>query len=379
MKLGKSFLKTFSVVFVGLAMLMAPTTPAAFAGVEAGEGLTLDGSVRYRVETDSDNIIDKDRNRERVRLRFGGAYAANDMVSMGFRLETGARSIQSPYTTLGVADTAKNGEDFGLAQAFLVIKAAPATFLLGKWGSPLFNPAEFIHDADANFEGIGMAIGGGSDIKYTLLLARHFILDAGWNGSDWLGADDDAILTAQFIVSGGGDVSWTAAIGSNRVTLNTDLAGGILTKSQEHNWNQVVAEIRAKEMSDLRIGGGYQVYDGDAEWLDTADESGFVVYARVMAGPVGLRLYYWDVGLASQFLFGAAAQDNFPFSTNFTGFHAQLDLPKIHDAVSWDLRYYNQDTKNADYTDSSGFPVPGAVMTGDRNRTRIQTNLTVAF
>jgi hypothetical protein len=364
MSLSKSFLKTFSVVFIGLAMLMAPTTPAAFAGVEVGDGLTLNGSVSYRIEFDQDDNQDKDQNRERIRLRFGGAYSANDMVSMAFRLETAQGSLQSPYTTLGVGDTAKNSE-FGLAQAFIVLQTGPATILLGKWGSPLFNPGEFVHDADINFEGIGAAIPAG---PVTILLARHYITEQNWNDYD-----DDTILTLQLVAGGGDDITWKAAVGTNRVTLQSAGDAGLTGDSTEHNWNYVVAEVRAKDMNDLRLGGGYQVYDGDIEFADSEDESGFMVYVRAKLGSVGVRLYYWDVGYAGQFLFGGAAQDNFPYSTNFTGIHAQLDLPKILDAVTWDLSYYSQDTKNNSYEDG------GAVMGGDHNRTRVQANFNVGF
>ena len=364
MKSIKLSLKALTSMFVGLAMLV--TTPAAFAGIDVGDGLTLSGDVRFRVESDSDDNKDEDRSRERVRLRFGGKYKASDLVTLGFRLETASSSLQSPHSTLGVADGGKNAS-LGLGRAYIQLNLDPIVLLLGKWGSPLFNPAEFVHDSDISFEGVGAAIGGGDEIKYTAILAHHLVSENNWNGA----AGDDTLLSYQGIVSGGGDIGWKVGVGGNTFNDASTEDGG---SDQTHTILHAVAQVRAKEMNDIRVGGGFAQYSGDAE-VDSEDKTAFMAFIRGRAGSVGLRLYYWNVGYAAALLNGAAAQDNFPFSSNFTGFHVQLDLPKLLDAVSWDLRYYTQDTKNANVSSDAGY-----MMTGDgRTRNRIQINFNSRF
>lgn len=365
MRTGR-FLTAFLAMLFGMATL-APMAEAK----DLGDGFSLFGDVRYRAEQDTDSTKDKNRTRERARLRMGAKYKANDNVTTGIRLATGASSLQSPHFNLGVADTSKN-EDFGLDQAYIQLSGGPAVALLGKWGSPLFNPMEFVHDGDINFEGLGFGVSGDVGVKLTGLVARTMITER-----NWVGMDDDSLLTFQLIASGGDSVTWKAAAGGNLFTMKS------MDPKPSHNVYHAVAEINAKELSGLTVGGGYNSYSGDAD-VESQDKSAFAVWGKANAGPVGIGLGYWDVGYAAMPLFGAAGNDNWPYTTNFTGWSAQLNLPKLFEAVSWDLTYYSQKTKRGTLSfakDANGnSTTPGYVLTGDgRTVSRIQINFNTSF
>ncbi|MBI4828690.1 MAG: putative porin [Nitrospinae bacterium] len=360
----------FLTAFLAMLFGMATLAPMAEAK-DLGDGVSLFGDMRYRAEYDTDSTKKDDRTRDRVRARLGAKYKANDSVTAGIRLSTGADSIQSPHRNLETANAASLAA-FGLDQAYLQLSGGPATLLLGKWTNPMFNPAEFVWDDDVSPEGIGLAVSGGSDdVKVTGILARAMVTER-----NWVGWDDDTDLIAQVIVAGKGDVAWKVAGGGQIFTMKS------MDPNSNHSIYHGVAEIGLKD-AGVTIGGGAASYSGDAT-VESEDKSAFVGYAKANVAGFGLAAYYWDAGYAAMPLFGALAQDNFPYSSNFTGFHLQVNPPKLLDAVSWDIRYYAQSTKR----DSLSFPkddkgnstTPGYVLTGKgRDVSRIQVNFNVGF
>lgn len=357
MKKTETFIGAFTLFFVAMSAVFFTSVPPAEA--EAGD-LSWKGDVRFRYEQDTDDFEDEDRSREKIRLRLGGSYKPNDNVLVGFRLSTGSTSIQSPDQTLEGGDASDNS-DFGLDRAYLAIKGGSSTVLLGKWGAPLFNPAQFLYDVDFSFEGIGIAVGSGST---KIVLAHTIITENGWSGA----TGDDTLLTAQIQAGGGEGASWKAAFGLNQVSLKSGVT------DTENSVYHFVAQIRAKGLNDIRIGGGYSWHEGDTDY-DSSDGTGSLIYIRSNSGPLGIGLYYWDVGVGSQILEGAVGQDSSPFTSNFRGYHVQVVLPKLHNEVSWDVRYYYQETKNGDLSRDAGY-----IMTGDgRKRDRIQINFKAQF
>lgn len=352
--------------FAFLAILLG-FTPTANAGIEVSNGLTLFGDTRFRYEIDTDTAKNNNRDRQRIRLRFGAKYKFNENANMGFRLTTGANSLQSPHTTLGLADTKKN-TDLGIDWVYLNLHSRQATLMLGKWKSPFYNPSEFIHDEDIAPEGVALVLGGdlGGMVHTDLVASRIMIKELGWSGSG-----DDTLSLIQAIVSGGDDISFKAAIGTDIFDIQS------LAPETDQSIIHAVAEIRAKNIYDLRIGAGYAHYTGEGDYTN-ADKTGYMLYARAKFGSVGLRLYYFDMGYASQPLFGAMAQDTAPFSSNYRGPWARIDMPKIFNAVTWDIRYFVQSTKNEDLSFADG--TPGYVLAGaGRTRTRLQVNFNMSF
>ncbi len=365
MKFFHTSIKPFTAMLVGLAMLCS--APASLAAVEIGEGLTLDGDVRFRYEIDSDDAKDKDRDRQRVRLRLGGNYQASDAVSIRFRLETGSATIQSQNTTLEVANAGKNA-DFGLGEAHIFFNLMPVVALLGKWASPLYNPGQFIHDADINFEGLGVGYFGGSDAaKFTALAAYHLVGENGFNDIN----GDSAILTWQLILNGGEEVAWKVAAGANHLTLRTPGESDV-----SQTYPTILAEITLTEMNALTVGGGYTFSSGDIEG-ESKDENALMAFIKAKVGAFGLGVTYYEVGGIAALINGAAAHDNFPFAANYKGFQFKVKMPKFLDAVKWDVRYYTQETLNDNFGNADS---PGFVMVGPgRNRNRAQVNFTVGF
>ncbi len=357
---------TKKIIFFAFVAILLGFTQTASAGIEVSNGLTLFGDTRFRYETDTDTAKNKNRDRQRIRLRFGAKYVASENATMGFRLTTGTNSLQSPHTTLELANPEKN-TDLGIDWVYLDLHKGPVKLLLGKWKSPLFNPSEFIHDEDIALEGIGLIVGGDlAGIHTDLVATQIMIKDLGWSDSD------DTLTALQAIVSGGGsDVTFKAAVGADIFQMKS------LAPETDQSITHAVAEIRAKNIYDLRIGAGYALYTGEGDYTN-ADKAGYMLYARAKFGSVGLRLYYFDMGYASQPLFGAMAQDTAPFSSNFKGPWVRIDMPKILNAVTWDIRYFVQSTKNENLSFADG--TPGYVLAGaDRTRTRLQVNFNMSF
>ncbi len=350
----------------------------AFAGKtvwENGESsLDIFGDLRFRAENDSDDQKDKDRTRERVRARFGSTYKANEMVSAGFRLSTGSDSLQSPHQTLDLYNGYDTNGDFGLDRAFIKVKLDGLAITAGKTGFVGYDPAELVMDGDIQPEGISAKYNGSAgDINVWLGFAHYLLNEASWG-------EDDTALFYQAGMKAGEGLKFTGAISGITFTdsdeNNPDKAG---IPGKSYSVMHLMGEITATDVEyKPTLGIGYANANIDESVIgagsDSADKNGLVIYLKGTFGKIGLRAYYWDLGYASASALGSLAPDNFPFSSNFTGYHLQMDY-KLFDAIGMDLRYYNQTTKNEEITVFNS----DVAMQGPRNRSRVQLNLNVKF
>lgn len=108
--------------------------------------------------------VDKDRQRSRLRFRFGGEYDLDDNWHAGFRIATGENN--SPTTTnqsLGLANQAQGGNfskyAIWLDRAFMRWdreweNKSSFSFWAGRFDNPFFS-TEIIFDEDVGFDGIG--------------------------------------------------------------------------------------------------------------------------------------------------------------------------------------------------------------------------------
>lgn len=369
-------------VLFALATIIFAASPANAGKTVWEDGpskLSIFGDARLRLESDYDdrtNANDRDRTRERIRIRTGADFAANEIVSMGFRLRTNSDSRQSPHQTLGFYGGAGSNSGFGVDRGFFKLKFGGFYLWGGKNGLPAWNSAEFILDEDLQPEGLaaGYSVNMGG-AKLSLGLGHFIIGEGGWN-------EDDTMLSYQAAVKAGKSISFKAAVGGFSFTdgdKNDANASSGQMPGGTHSITHVLAEVRAADMPlKPRIGVAYAASNvGDDKIGDGAkseDKTALMAYARGNVGKVDLRFYYWDNGYAAQPLLGALAQDNFPYSSNFTGYHIQVGY-KFFDALSADLRYYFQETKNKDIKVFDN----NIAMEGDRKRTRIQLNLNVKF
>ena len=141
---------------------LAQSAVAARA-VSWAENLRFSGDLRYRHE-----LIDEDgreqRQRQRIRARFGVTAQVTESLSAGIRVATGGVSEnRSTNATLGDAN-ARN--DLELDLGYLTWRPREDLSLtLGKQGYPWFRPgSSFLYDSDSNPEGVALAWSGSSGV-----------------------------------------------------------------------------------------------------------------------------------------------------------------------------------------------------------------------
>ena len=383
MRISGSFISTILTMLLVFCLSPVISGAPAFAAKKIWEDgdsrLDLFGDMRLRFEKDDDERAgkaDRDRTRGRVRLRFGANYKASDVVSMGFRLRTASSNRQSPHQTLGLYGKSGSNSDFGVDRAFFRLSGGGAYLWGGKNAFPAWNPAEFLWDDDLQPEGLAAGWGGSFGIVKVKLNAGYFVIGEGnWD-------DDDMLLSYQGMIKAGDSFQVRAAVGglsfddgdeNSATAASGQLPGGTATITH------AMVEVRSSDLPlEPRVGVLYSTSDVDDDKIgsgaESADKKALVAYVRGSVSGVDLRFYYWDNGYAAQPLLGSLGQDNFPFSSNYKGYHIQVGY-KFFGNLSTDLRYYWQETKNENITvhDSD------IAMQGDRTRTRIQLNLNVKF
>jgi hypothetical protein len=112
--------------------------------------------------------VDRDRNRIRLRARFGAQMDLEDGFTFGLRIATGETNTPtSTNQTLGVANGAQGGNfskyAIWLDRAFVryELGGKPSedfVVSLGRFDNPFFTPSELVWDDDLGFD--GLAVGG---------------------------------------------------------------------------------------------------------------------------------------------------------------------------------------------------------------------------
>ena len=305
----------------------------------------------------------------------------NENVSFGFRLATESDTLHSSHQTLGLNDKSGSNEDFGLDQAYIMVQHKGANAWAGKNEFPLWNLGDLLWDGDIQPEGFSAGYKTSyKNTKFTFSLSEFVVNESNWG-------EDDNIIAYQLKIDTGSDA------------IGVSIAGGALSffegekgnpdapalLEQDSTLAHVLAEFKLKKVAlTPRFGIGWtgsSISDNQLSGtIKSSDDSGFMIFgrAKLKAGGdtvklTGLRLYYFDLGIASQPGLGELGADNFPFASNYRGWRAQVDF-KLFKAISADVRYYYQTTKNEDLVDLNS-----SAMEGDRARQRIQVNLNVKF
>jgi hypothetical protein len=124
--------------------------------------LEFSGDLRYRHETINDDSATTERNRHRIRARFGMNADLGDDLTVGMTLATGASNPVSANQSLDGGFTRK---DIGFDRAFFAWDISEELELRGgKMANPLFRPGghHLIFDGDLNPEGLALGYNGSS-------------------------------------------------------------------------------------------------------------------------------------------------------------------------------------------------------------------------
>ena len=126
-------------------------------GAEWASRIKVSGDFRYRDEQIQRDLR-ADQTRDRIRARIGFTAKANDTLSVGARLTTGADDPRSPNQTIGAADTGDARRTIGLDQYFATWKPLEGlTVTGGKMPYPFFRPGlSAFNDPDINPEGLAV-------------------------------------------------------------------------------------------------------------------------------------------------------------------------------------------------------------------------------
>jgi hypothetical protein len=144
------------------AVAAAPApAPAPATTVAAAPALKFSGDLRYRHETINEEG-GTERNRQRIRGRFGLTADVNEAVRVGLTLATGGDDPVSANQTLDGGFARKS---IGVDRAFFAWQATDAlTITGGKMANPFFRPGghHLIFDSDLNPEGLALRYGRGN-------------------------------------------------------------------------------------------------------------------------------------------------------------------------------------------------------------------------
>ena len=131
---------------------VAPATPP---------GVRFAGDLRYRHEAINEEG-EAERQRQRIRARFGVTADVADNVRLGLTLATGGDDPVSANQTL---DTGFSRKPIGVDRAFFSWAATEQlTFTGGKMANPFYRPGNhhLIYDSDLNPEGLALRYNGGN-------------------------------------------------------------------------------------------------------------------------------------------------------------------------------------------------------------------------
>lgn len=286
----------------GSAAAPSPAVPAATpaavpvearVAATAAPGVRFSGDLRYRHETINEEE-EAERNRHRIRARFGITADIADNVHVGLQLASGGDDPVSANQTL---DTGFDRKSIGIDRAFFTWDATEQlSFTGGKFANPFFRPGthHLIYDNDLNPEGLAVRYSRGD----------WFANYAGLWVEERSTANDSIMLGGQFgyrstlangmrVTAGAGYYDyletqgyspfWDAAPSGNRV----DAAGNYLN---DFNLAQLFAELSLKARGrPLTVFADY-VVNSEASDADT----GFALGASLgeIAGARSWRVGY---------------------------------------------------------------------------------------
>jgi hypothetical protein len=284
------------------------------------------GDLRLRHESRY-NSFGTDRDRERIRLRFGANFEFSDQLKVGFRVRSGnPDDPNSPHHTMS---SAFDSIDFNLDRAFAQYTpcwAPGVTLLGGKFGSPFAtNPvySELVWDADINPEGAAIVYDTGSCFRFVgggyVVTERGSIKETSLFTAQLLGRKDvNACSSVEASVgyyyyddmAPGGDASLQAENQGN-VLAGADYA------SDFEIWNTIVAYKYDGACVPIVFSSEYIYNDGA---FNDQDE-GWAVGASAgqTSSPGDSKVFYQYQDIEQESIFSGFANDDFPYATNFRG------------------------------------------------------------
>lgn len=274
------------------------------------EKVRVSGDLRYRHE-----LIDEegrqDRQRQRIRARFGLTASVSESLSMGLRVATGGVSEnRSTNVTLGDANARKELE---LDLGYLVWKPhRDLSLTLGKQGYPWFRPgSSVLYDSDTNPEGMALA----------------------WSGDDALFANAWGLWLSESASAAEGNVSGLQVGWRHR--------DGLTLAASYHGY----AALQGRRLSFTGYPAGNTTYPGDS------------LCRPVDPGIAVSRCYgedYEILGLAAQFegrvgalpiQLWADAVQNLAADEQEAGFNLGVRLGQASSPGSWELALAYQDVE----------------------------------
>src|SRR5688572_2472157 len=206
----------------GAAAAAAPATPVVVeprVAAAAAPNVRLSGDLRYRHESINEEG-EAERQRQRIRARFGVTADVADNVRLGLTLATGADDPVSANQTL---DTGFSRKPIGVDRAFFSWAATEQlTFTGGKMANPFYRPGNhhLIYDSDLNPEGLALRYNG----------SNWFASYAGLWVEERAAADDSILL--------GGQLGYRhARDGGLRATAGIGFYDYLDTQGQTPFWN----------------------------------------------------------------------------------------------------------------------------------------------
>ncbi len=248
--------------------------------------LTYFGDFRVRSESDwgsrkSDGTERDNRDRLRIRLRFGFNHAYNKYFSLGGRLRTGsARSQQSPHITIGDELEPK---PISIDKAFVRAGYGASWFWLGKNSFPFWKQNELFWDDDATLEGAAGGYVFDTDKTTSLkATAGYFILDGSGNSNRF--NDKANLLAGQVtVVSGLPWAQLTASVGHFAFHENTEEADPVLEDRDYSIWVLAVKSDIKSLPVPVTIGLDYMKNTRSyaSSLFNSKQTSGYVAHLKV--------------------------------------------------------------------------------------------------
>ncbi|MBT4603062.1 MAG: hypothetical protein HOC28_07980, partial [Bacteroidetes Order II. Incertae sedis bacterium] len=270
--------------------------------------LTFYGDFRGRVELDrnsdkSDGTTRDNRDRMRIRARFGLNYAHSNRVTLGMRIRTGdPASIQSPHITLGDGLSTK---PIALDRVFARVTFDGGSVWFGKNSNPFWHQNELFWDDDVMLEGAAATYRLHDKVEARL---GYFVLDTPSSNSF---ADQAKMLGGQLIASQG---ILTAAIGIQSIRENPD---AVDTRLSDVDYTLVSGSMYADlRFNDRPVRVGLDIISNlenyDQVMYNHDQTSGFVASARYgSANKTGdWQFRYYFSYIQKYAVVGAFAQDD---------------------------------------------------------------------
>ena len=239
-----------------LALCLIVAAPA-----RSQDKLSFYGDFRGRVELDrasdkSDATTRDDRDRMRVRARFGLNYKHSERVSLGMRIRTGnPASIQSPHITLGDGFSTM---PVALDRIFARVAFDGGSVWFGKNSNPFWHQNEMFWDDDVMLEGTAASYQFHDNVEARV---GYFVLDTPTSNGF---ADQSKMFGGQLVASQG---VITAAVGIRSIQENPDVADARLA---DMDYTLVTGSLYADiELNDQPVRAGLDLISN----LEDYDES----------------------------------------------------------------------------------------------------------